>query len=157
MNYRCFQYMCYPWSKGSSTFRSCKRRSDCQGLEEEEAGNGEDGDCYRYFSIDFPHCILWFIFQPHFRHQDRRFVFSGICLANRYFLDILRNHKAEHVSKVSLCVLHNCVLRSKNMMSEDYGVMFPAPYKLVQYILPQQEISFLTRRAIFLFQLFSNL
>ena len=58
MNYRCFQYMCYPWSKGSSTFRSCKRRSDCQGLEEEEAGNGEDGDCYRYFSIDFPHCIL---------------------------------------------------------------------------------------------------
>ena len=35
------------------------------------------------------------------------------------FLDILRNPKAEHVSKASLCVLHNCVLRSKNMMSED--------------------------------------
>ena len=33
--------------------------------------------------------------------------------------DILRNPKAKHVSKASLCVLYNCVLRSKNMTSED--------------------------------------
>ena len=85
-------------------------------LKTTEGGDGEDGDCYRYFSIDFLRGILWFIFQPHFRHQDRRFVFSGICLANRYFS---RYAKAKHVSKVSLCVIHNCVLRSKNMMSED--------------------------------------
>ena len=36
-------------------------RSDCHELSEEEGGDGEAGDCYR--------------------HQDRRNVFSGICLA----------------------------------------------------------------------------
>ena len=39
-DYRCFQYMCYPWGSGvgggQAVFRSCKRRSDCQELGEEE-------------------------------------------------------------------------------------------------------------------------
>lgn len=62
-DFKCFQYMCFPWSSHRihSPFRSCKRRSDCQLLGEEEGGDGGDGDCYR--------------------HQDRRNVFSGICLA----------------------------------------------------------------------------
>ena len=29
-------------------FRSCKRRSDCDELGEEEGGDGSDGDCYRW-------------------------------------------------------------------------------------------------------------
>ena len=29
-------------------FRSCKRRSDCGQLREEEGGDGGDGDCYRW-------------------------------------------------------------------------------------------------------------
>ena len=61
-DHRCFQYMCYPWNKagGGRPFRSCKRRSDCHELMEEEGGDGMDGDCYR--------------------HHDRRNVFAGICL-----------------------------------------------------------------------------
>ena len=61
-NFRCFQYMCYPWSRGEGggPFRSCKRRSDCRDLNQEEGGDGSDGDCYR--------------------HHDRRNVFAGICL-----------------------------------------------------------------------------
>merc|ERR1711892_1172662 len=64
-DYKCFQYMCYPWNKKGegAPFRGCKRRSDCSGLTEEEGGDGEDGDC--------------------FRHQDRRNVFTGICLEKR--------------------------------------------------------------------------
>ena len=64
-DYKCFQYMCYPWNKAEdeAPFRSCKRRSDCLGLTQEEGGDGEDGDC--------------------FRHQDRRNVFTGICLEKR--------------------------------------------------------------------------
>merc|ERR1719430_2368475 len=63
--YKCFQYMCFPWNSPDlrAPFRTCKRRSDCTKLKTTEGGDGEDGDCYR--------------------HQDRRFVFSGICLANR--------------------------------------------------------------------------
>ena len=45
--------------------------------------------------------------------------FLGSASQIGWVLDILRNPKAKHVSKASLCVLHNCVLRSKNMMSED--------------------------------------
>ena len=65
-DYKCFQYMCYPWNKGGeeAPFRSCKRRSDCSQLTQEEGGNGDDGDC--------------------FRHQDRRNVFTGICLEKRF-------------------------------------------------------------------------
>ena len=59
-DHRCFQYMCYPWRSQVGRFRSCKRRSDCQSLLEDEGGDGEDGDCYR--------------------HHDRRNVFAGICL-----------------------------------------------------------------------------
>lgn len=52
VNYRCFQYMCYPWDSRElgGSFTSCKRRADC----------GEGEDC--------------------FRHQNRRNVYSGICL-----------------------------------------------------------------------------
>ena len=66
LDYKCFQYMCYPWNKGGdeAPFRSCKRRSDCTQLTLEEGGDGEDGDC--------------------FRHQDRRNVFTGICLEKRF-------------------------------------------------------------------------
>ena len=43
-DYRCFQYMCYPWGSGvgggQAVFRSCKRRSECQELREEEGGDG---------------------------------------------------------------------------------------------------------------------
>ena len=60
-DYRCFQYMCYPWRReDSASFRHCRRTSDCRGLEEEEGGLGEDGTCWR--------------------HPDRRNVHSGICL-----------------------------------------------------------------------------
>ena len=64
-SYKCFQYMCYPWNSPSLAhpFRTCKRRSDCKDLREEEGGDGGNGDC--------------------FRHQDRRNVFSGICLSDR--------------------------------------------------------------------------
>ena len=64
-SYKCFQYMCYPWNTPSLAhpFRTCKRRSDCKDLSEEEGGDGGNGDC--------------------FRHQDRRNVFSGICLSDR--------------------------------------------------------------------------
>lgn len=57
--------MCYPWNRPEvkSPFRSCKRRSDCEKLKEEEGGDGGNGDC--------------------FRHNDRRKVFTGICLAKR--------------------------------------------------------------------------
>lgn len=63
-SYKCFQYMCYPWNSDSKAqpFRSCKRRSDCKDLRQEEGGDGGNGDC--------------------FRHQDRRNVFSGICLSD---------------------------------------------------------------------------
>ena len=61
-DYRCFQYMCYPWESTEGLFRPCKRRSDCSDLPAEEGGDGEDGDCYR--------------------HHDRRNVVSGICLHN---------------------------------------------------------------------------
>ena len=65
VSYKCFQYMCFPWKSPSEAkpFRSCKRRSDCKGLSAAEGGVGRDGDCYR--------------------HQDRRNVFSGICLGQR--------------------------------------------------------------------------
>ena len=65
VNYKCFQYMCFPWQSSieAKPFRSCKRRSDCKGLSATEGGVGGDGDCYR--------------------HQDRRKVFSGICLNQR--------------------------------------------------------------------------
>ena len=67
-DYRCFQYMCYPWGHDvmDRKFRSCKRRSDCQSLLEDEGGDGEDGDCYR--------------------HHDRRNVFAGICLHSNEIL-----------------------------------------------------------------------
>ena len=64
-DYKCFQYMCYPWKaseKGS--FRSCKKSSDCKSLLIEEGGDGSDGDCYR--------------------HPNRRTVHTGICLDKRY-------------------------------------------------------------------------
>lgn len=52
-DFRCFQYMCFPWKSKAFDlpFNRCQRRSEC--LETE--------DCYR--------------------HQDRRKVFSGICLS----------------------------------------------------------------------------
>ena len=64
-DYKCFQYMCYPWKRGKrdGAFRTCKRRSDCQHLLLEEGGNEEDGDCYR--------------------HPNRRTVHTGICLDKR--------------------------------------------------------------------------
>ena len=48
-DYKCFQYMCYPWNTTAIVrpFRSCRRRSDCLNLREEEGGDGEDGDCFR--------------------------------------------------------------------------------------------------------------
>jgi len=63
--YKCFQYMCFPWNSPDlrAPFRTCKRRSDCTKLKTSEGGDGGNGDCYR--------------------HQDRRNVFSGICLAKR--------------------------------------------------------------------------
>jgi len=63
-SYKCFQYMCYPWnsSQQGQPFKSCKRRSDCKDLSPAEGGDGGNGDC--------------------FRHQDRRNVFSGICLSS---------------------------------------------------------------------------
>jgi hypothetical protein len=63
-SYKCFQYMCYPWKSKSlgQPFRTCKRRSDCKALSLAEGGDGGNGDCYR--------------------HQDRRTVFSGICLSD---------------------------------------------------------------------------
>ena len=61
--YRCFQYMCYPWAK-KGPFRSCQRKHDCKDLTPEEGGNGERVDC--------------------FRHLDRRRVLRGICLVNRF-------------------------------------------------------------------------
>merc|ERR1712212_562835 len=72
-NYKCFQYMCYPWNKegDDAPFRSCKRRSDCGALTKEEGGSGDDGEC--------------------FRHQDRRNVFTGICLDKRE-----NKHCSEH-------------------------------------------------------------
>ena len=45
--YKCFQYMCYPWSTTPKPFRSCRRKSDCLSLQEHEGGDGSDGDCYR--------------------------------------------------------------------------------------------------------------
>jgi len=57
--YRCFQYMCYPWAK-KGPFRSCQRKHDCKDLTPEEGANGERVDC--------------------FRHLDRRRVLRGICL-----------------------------------------------------------------------------
>lgn len=63
-SYKCFQYMCYPWNNKAQgqPFRTCKRRSDCKALSSAEGGDGGNGDC--------------------FRHQDRRNVFSGICLSD---------------------------------------------------------------------------
>ena len=56
----CFQYMCHPFSR-PSTFRQCKKNSDCVGLKAGEGGeDGADGQCYR--------------------HHDRRRVTSGLCL-----------------------------------------------------------------------------
>ena len=48
-DYRCFQYMCYPWGAGAGPFRSCKRDSDCVELSEEEGGTGEDGACFKHY------------------------------------------------------------------------------------------------------------
>ena len=48
-DYRCFQYMCYPWAAGAGPFRSCKRNSDCALLSEEEGGTGEDGACFTHY------------------------------------------------------------------------------------------------------------
>ena len=59
-DYRCFQYMCYPWRTTDTAFRHCRRTSDCRRLQEAEGGLGEDGACWR--------------------HPDRRNVHSGICL-----------------------------------------------------------------------------
>jgi hypothetical protein len=64
-------YLVLPTSPESrGPFRPCTRRSDCGALKPEEGGAAvarggrpEAGDC--------------------FRHQDRRNVFSGICLAKR--------------------------------------------------------------------------
>lgn len=67
-DFKCFQYMCYPWNsreehQREGAFRTCKRRSDCQHLLQEEGGEGDDGDCYR--------------------HPNRRTVHTGICLDMR--------------------------------------------------------------------------
>ena len=61
-DYRCFQYMCYPWndSEMGGVFRKCQAKDDCKEMGEEEGGDGGDGDC--------------------FRHPDRKQVLSGICL-----------------------------------------------------------------------------
>ena len=61
--YRCFQYMCYPWRRRDTGFRPCRRSSDCVRLEREEGGTGEDGTCWR--------------------HSDRRNVHIGLCLDKR--------------------------------------------------------------------------
>ena len=52
-DYRCFQYMCFPWKSDTKSlpFKTCKKSTDCSDTE----------DCYR--------------------HNDRRKVFSGICLS----------------------------------------------------------------------------
>ena len=62
-DYRCFQYMCYPWEHGEEEgdFRKCQVKDDCKGMGE---GEMEDGDC--------------------FRHPERKKVLSGICLRQRY-------------------------------------------------------------------------
>merc|ERR1712106_861895 len=44
-------------------FRTCKKRSDCEKLLQDEGGDGGNGDCYR--------------------HPDRRTVHTGICLDRR--------------------------------------------------------------------------
>ena len=62
-DYKCFQYMCFPWAKAGGSWRSCVRDSECGGLAEKEGGDGGQGDCYR--------------------HPDRRNVFAGICLDKR--------------------------------------------------------------------------
>ena len=73
------------------------------------------------------------------------------------FLDILRNPK-QNMYLRSLYVCSKIVFWGlKIWWVRIRELCCPATYKLVQYILHQQEISFLTRRAIFLFQLFSNL
>jgi len=55
--YRCFQYMCYPWQEEEEEdFMKCQVKEDCKGMR-----TGEDGDC--------------------FRHHDRKKVLSGICLS----------------------------------------------------------------------------
>jgi len=61
-DYRCFQYMCYPWNDPElrGDFRQCQTKENCRGLTEEEGGDGGDGIC--------------------FRHPDRKKVTSGICL-----------------------------------------------------------------------------
>jgi len=64
-DYKCFQYMCYPWNsvRNEGAFRTCKKRSDCEKLLQDEGGDGGNGDCYR--------------------HPDRRTVHTGICLDRR--------------------------------------------------------------------------
>jgi len=61
-DYRCFQYMCYPWNypEMKGAFRTCQTKDDCKKLKEDEGGDGNDGEC--------------------FRHPDKRKVLSGICL-----------------------------------------------------------------------------
>jgi hypothetical protein len=65
-DYKCFQYMCFPWRRPelAGGFRPCKRRSDCGALGAAEGGDGGAGDCYR--------------------HNDRRNVIRGICVAARW-------------------------------------------------------------------------
>eukprot|EP00092_Neocalanus_flemingeri_P087090 GFUD01109835.1.p1 GENE.GFUD01109835.1~~GFUD01109835.1.p1 ORF type:complete len:241 (-),score=46.06 GFUD01109835.1:248-970(-) len=61
-DYKCFQYMCYPWndSELEGQFKKCQSKDDCKELSEEEGGDGGDGDC--------------------FRHHDIKQVAKGICL-----------------------------------------------------------------------------
>lgn len=61
-DYRCFQYMCYPWnnSREERPFRSCQKNRDCLNLPEANGGDGNNGKCYRHF--------------------DRRKIQKGICL-----------------------------------------------------------------------------
>ena len=65
-DYRCFQYMCYPWRRRDTGFRPCRKTSDCLELAKEEGGTGEDGGCWR--------------------HSDRRNVHMGLCLDKRLVL-----------------------------------------------------------------------
>ena len=47
-DYKCFQYMCYPWQSSDGPFRRCKRNSDCTLLSESEGGDGSDGGCFKH-------------------------------------------------------------------------------------------------------------
>ena len=65
-DYRCFQYMCFPWQdiEEEDGFRKCQGREDCKGLNGEE-----DGDCLR--------------------HREIKLVDSGMCLSKRFIIHVL--------------------------------------------------------------------